>query len=309
MSFLAQRSHRVISRRLWSVRLLTVPLMLAFALLTSTVIVSPVHAADGRAISPEGELDALYRHGLGRAADGGGWQFYTERIHRDCRWGVLRASYEILTSPEALNRWRTPENLVGAIYAGLLDRAPDPDGFATWVNVTRVRGFPLAVTNVLASPEYRGRLNRICAGREGREPAQAAVLSPTESLNVYRGLWDASKWLAAGCGIQLVAFVTPIQGAHLALPIVQKALKLAKAAEAYDLIFGTCRAWYEIFSAAKHGWSLARLDYPVFWRMDTQSHHDLWPPDECTTWIRVGPNPSRPVTYKAQYPCGYGFDL
>ena len=95
-------------------------------------VTSPAPSAN--AGSPTGELTALYVHFLDRQPDGVSWNNYMNSglgINSDCRSGMLRATYDIATSAEAINRWQTPQNLAGAIYAGMLDRVRPPPGCST----------------------------------------------------------------------------------------------------------------------------------------------------------------------------------
>lgn len=277
---------------------------LTVAALAATVAFSSgASANDGRAVSPKGELNALYIHGLDRAPDQGGWNTYISMINGDCRWNLLRASYDILTSPEAANRWRTPQNLVGALYAALLNRAPDPGGFTTYVNLTNARGFPSAVVSVLASAEYKNRAAAICAGLPG---PPASMVSPDNGFALAAQTWNASKALAASCAFGVYqTFSGPLSdvfGGASTLKRVWDGIHSVRGGE--QLLANSCGAWYQVLLAVTYADNVSNAGYFTFWREDGIDVSG-WPGphNHCTNWIRIGTDPSHWNTYTLHYDC------
>lgn len=155
--------HRLVSRLLGG--------LTAVALLLGLSMLAPASAlaADGRAVSAEGEIRALYQHGLGRAASSADVQHYMRGVaDLGCVRGVVDASYQIMSSREADNRWRTSQDQAGSLYAGLLNRAPDAGGLRTvTTNISR-RGLEWSTGEMMGSREYRERLARICGTPVGQ---------------------------------------------------------------------------------------------------------------------------------------------
>jgi hypothetical protein len=179
---------------------------LATAALLAGVAVSSADTAgamdgsvpDRRPTSAEGEIAALYWHGLNRDPDAGGLATYTAETRQDCRWGVLKSSYAILTSPEARNVWRQdPQTLAGMLYASLLNRAPDPGGLQAYTAAVRDRGLEWATVSMLASDEYNRRLDRICPG------GGTAVMHTWDSAQAFAVdvLVPRAESLALACGV------------------------------------------------------------------------------------------------------------
>lgn len=260
-------------------------------------------AADGRAVSPEGELNALFRHGLGRGPDSGAWNLYMERTNATCREGVMRFSYDILISAEARNKWRTPENLVGSIYAALLDRAPDPGGFRTYVELTKARGFPLAVTHILASREYRDRLGRLC---NGRAYSNATMLLGDASNNVATSFEGVFRTHLLACGINTV--VNPFMPLKVAW-YTKATLKFALGQlEPYKSNKGGCWSAYRTLQAMIYSVDLSDAGYAVFWETHIDNiGNDVFGRQTCRQWMRVGSDPSSGIrAYGAEFKCGFG---
>jgi hypothetical protein len=274
---------------------LVAALMLA-ALVLGSLGAAPAHAADGREVNPRSELEWGYRHALGRGPDPSGWATYTREIDHDCRRGVMLASYDLLTSQEARHKWDPSpaplnETLVGAMYAALLNRAPDPGGFHTWVGVANQRGFPRAVTGVLSSPEYRDRLARICAGRKS---TNATMLNGSETKQHADGLIDGASDLLLACGIQsFVKFFLPLRG------VPRQAAAVNAAARAFLQLAGTgkaCKAGALTLEQAGYMLYLRELDYPVYFSLE-QWHSRSWVAT-CYARIGVGSDPSGGVRYQ-----------
>jgi hypothetical protein len=122
----------------------------------------------------------------------------------DCRRGTLEAAYTIMTSTEARQRWNDdPSDLAGMLYAGLLQRAPDEEGLQTSIRSIRGRGLGWATTEMLASPEYNGRLGALCAGQS---PSEARMLTWADTVHyVDQVLLPKARAVAVICGVDAVA--------------------------------------------------------------------------------------------------------
>jgi len=59
---------------------------------------APALAGDGMAVTPEGELRARYIHSLDRQLDPAGFNNFMWFVNRDCRWGVIDATFKIANS-------------------------------------------------------------------------------------------------------------------------------------------------------------------------------------------------------------------
>jgi hypothetical protein len=156
-------------------------------------------AADGRPATPEGELRSVYLHSLGRTADQGGVNTYLGLANQDCRAGVLRFSYDILTSPEAGRFLNAPDRQTNAIYMALLNRAPDPSGWATYLAMNRAEGIDRSTVDIMKSPEYRARLDGTCSGRQS--PSRVGVYNGDEVAEIVQNLLTGASVGSVTCGI------------------------------------------------------------------------------------------------------------
>jgi hypothetical protein len=116
-------------------------------------LTSPARANDGRVVSPDGELRAFYLHGLNRSPDSSGLNTYLGASGRDCRAGVLRFSYDILAGPEAARFLWAPDRQANAVFMALLNRAPDPSGWTTYLAMNRAEGIERSTVDIMKSPE------------------------------------------------------------------------------------------------------------------------------------------------------------
>lgn len=263
---------------------------LATALLLSAgVMTAPAaQAGDGRASTPEAELEAQYAHSLDRASDPEGFNHYMKGIKDNCLWGVMGASYSIATSPEARSRWKdNPEDLVGMLYASLLDRGPDQDGFATYTNVIRERSLEWAAASILSSDEYNARLASICNNR-----SRAASMYSWGDAQTFMDevLVEHAINLGSVCGFMRgVQFGSDKAARRTVVLYVQKKL----TDNIYNKLDGSCKAAATYALAA--GKVQATIDEgrgynPVFIQTDT--HRSWWTLRNITYFnLRVGPNP------------------
>jgi hypothetical protein len=154
---------------------------------------------DSRAVSAAGEITAQYWHGLNRDPDRAGLDNYMSFAGKNCRWGVLDGSYRILTSTEARQAWRNdPQTLAGMLYAALLNRPADAGGIAAYTAAIRDRGLPWATASMMGSPEYRVRLDRICAGRN-----ETATMMDWQAAQEFakEGFLKKAITAATACGV------------------------------------------------------------------------------------------------------------
>ncbi|MBL8160091.1 hypothetical protein JNJ66_06570 [Candidatus Saccharibacteria bacterium] len=128
-----------------------------------TVLTGTAAAADGREQSVTGEITAYAVHSWDRQPDAGELQANAQYAEEDgCHQGLTQAGFRIVASELTQATWPDPRDLVGAIYAALLDREPDAGGMDTSLTNINNRGVDFAVMEVLASAEYHNRLAGIC---------------------------------------------------------------------------------------------------------------------------------------------------
>ncbi len=163
---------------------------------------SPAQAYDGRAVSPAGELRSVHLYALDRAPDRRERSVSLRAADANCKSAVLRSSYDILTGREAARNLRTPQRRTNAVYLALLDRAPDPAGWAMYLAVNRVDGIDRSTADIMASPEYRNRLARVCAARPS---STVAVYRPEEVTGVVQSLLGAAAVGSTGCAVTPLA--------------------------------------------------------------------------------------------------------
>jgi hypothetical protein len=100
-------------------------------------------------------VDRVYRNVLGRAPDAAGQSFWTAKLAAATSRGQVMLSFS--ESPE-YHALTGNEVFVTMVYAGMLRRAPDPEGFARWVDFLDAGNSREAlIREVLESPEYRRR--------------------------------------------------------------------------------------------------------------------------------------------------------
>ncbi|MEV1292742.1 hypothetical protein [Pseudonocardia sp. NPDC049635] len=169
--------------------------VLAALVLPLAVAVAPeALATDGRDRTPTGELAAVYQHAFTRAPSGAERERDLQLAGMDCHWGVLDFSFRAMTSPEARGRWdNDPQDLAGMLYAGLLDRAPDAEGLQTSTRSIQQRGLEWATTEMLASPEYHRRIDRIC---QGLPSTGAAMMTWSDAVETAQSVVESRRQVA-----------------------------------------------------------------------------------------------------------------
>ncbi len=271
------------------------------ALTASVSTPAPATAANGRAASPDGELTAYFIHGLGREPDPGGFENYMSFIRQDCRWGLLDAGIKLLDSEEAHNRWGTTESKVGALYAALLNRAPDPGGFNTYVHAVNTRGMRWAITSIQSSPEFHNRFAPIC---NGWSQTNATLWDPQQGVLQAIAIHDAAEPLLWACGVSIL---TPGIGKIKLLRDASRLIKWSASAAlaAAQARGGGCWSAYNSVKAADEALSIVQWEganNPLFLQRTTREYwrySGRW----CETWIRVGPDAMTWTGYKANYRC------
>lgn len=215
-------------------------------------------------------------------------------VRDHCAWGVIETSYKLATSIEARNRWNNnSQDLAGMLYAGLLDRAPDPGGLITHTNDIRDRGLEWTVRSVMGSEEYRDRIRRICGDDS---VARGAMYTHGAAKDfAWNELMQKSLNLGASCGVMIK--VKDIMGIHKN-PKDNKAAWVMVAGELtnglWDEIDGTCAAAVTYVKAAIRIWQIVEEgpgDNPVFIQYDT--HHSWLTLRQVKYFtLRVGPDPT-----------------
>jgi hypothetical protein len=163
---------------------------------------SPAQAYDGRAVSPEGELRSVYRYALNRGPDRAERATHLGRATQGCKVGVLRFSFDVLAGREAARELHTPKQQTNGVFLALLDRAPDPSGWNTYLAMNRGEGLGRSTVDIMASADYRSRLARICAGRPA---STVAVYKPDEVPGVVQSLLTAATVGSTSCAVTAVA--------------------------------------------------------------------------------------------------------
>jgi len=123
-------------------------------------------------------ISKLYTEGLGRSADQGGWTNYANVFASGgCSVSTLdTVANSILLSPEFNGLGYSNPALVEVAYRALLNREPDPTGYATWNGDS----MSTIVSGIEASSEFSSLASTICSTPDyhyGSNPPLA--LSPT----------------------------------------------------------------------------------------------------------------------------------
>ena len=216
------------------------------------------HASDGRAVSPEGELRSVYLHALDRRPDKGGRTTYLPAADLNCKAGVLRFSFDILTGREADRQLFNANRQTAAIFLALLDRAPDPAGRATYLAMNRAENIDRSTVDIMKSAEYRGRLTRICAGRPSDH---VAVYSPDEVVGVVQSLLTAATVGSTGCAVTSIANRMRANRTRAGLATVASYSGQLNAVVAGN---ATCRFAKQIALAAAWAATIASTGRPVY---------------------------------------------
>jgi hypothetical protein len=265
------------------------------------VTTTPAAAADGRAVSAQGEIRAVLYHAFDRNPDGPqpdrhSVPYYMVGVKNlGCQWGISDATFKMLTSAEAQNRWHhNAQDLAGMLYAALLDRAPDPGGLRTYTSAIQVYSLNWATRQMMGSAEYRTRLARIC----NASGLSAAMFDWETAWNFARNtLLDRAKVNAIACGQQKA--VDKIVG-WKDNPKPGPAILINASGEIAKILQGwledSCRAAVTYVEAAAsialHTMDGADGHNAVFIRIDT---HKSWLTGHMVTYfsIIVGPNPTQ----------------
>ena len=184
---------------------------------------APAAASDGRARDAVAEVAAYYRHFLGRAPDTAGLMHFLDAVNVDCRAGVRSAGWAIANSGEAAAFLRHNDRRANSLYAGFLDRVPDPQGWHDQKNALDAGvSFAQITRNVQASPEFGARLDAMCAGARSRETVDCTSIAaqgpPSASIppgqqthfNCYPAAGGSAPTLSQKCMVALVEATTGI---------------------------------------------------------------------------------------------------
>ncbi len=100
-------------------------------------------------------IDLVYDNVLERTPDDGGRRFWLDRMADGLARGAVMTAFS--ESPEYVGKTNA-EIVVRSIYEGLLQREPDPSGFAFWVSEYRSgRSLTGMIRGFLESDEYANR--------------------------------------------------------------------------------------------------------------------------------------------------------
>ncbi|GAA0804200.1 hypothetical protein [Spirilliplanes yamanashiensis] len=220
---------------------------------------TPAQAYDGRAVSPQGELRSIYLHALDRQPHRAARDAFLPPAARDCRAGVLRFSFDVLTSPAVARHLPTAGRRTSALYLSLLDRAPDTSGWAAHTAMSKAAGLERATVDVMMSAEYRNRLTRLCAGLPS---GHAAVYSPDEIAGVVQTLLLSTTVAPATCAVTgVVGRMRAHRGRAGLASVAAYSGQLATAAVGTN---PTCRFAQQIALGAAWAASIAATGHPVY---------------------------------------------
>ncbi|GAA2707213.1 hypothetical protein [Actinoplanes palleronii] len=113
-----------------------------------------------------------------------------------------RGCQDLLNNPEAARFLNAPDRQTNAVFMALLNRAPDPSGWATYLAMNRAEGIDRSTVDIMKSPEYRSRLNAICAGRTS--PSRVGVYNGAEVADIVQNLLTAASIGMLNCGVTSV---------------------------------------------------------------------------------------------------------
>lgn len=173
---------------------LAIQAALAVAIMLGASIVG-AGVASAAAPPPSDEMVRMYSEFLGREPDSSGLAQYQQFVDQDCRWGIQSAAFKIANSDEAHDKGR---NNAETLYRALLDREPDSKGEATYAGALGARGLRWSVAAMMASSEYRNRLERICAGQDS---TQGVMMPNDEAADYADELYRHSGNLLKVCGV------------------------------------------------------------------------------------------------------------
>ena len=276
--------------------------LLVFAMLLG--LATSANAATG---SPDDEVNAYFTAFLHRAPEAGP-NDYVNRVHEDCKWGLLQAAYNIGDSAESHNANPAVADKVTAAYRGLLGRDPDASGLDTYTAATNARGFRFTIMDLMASDEFHGRLNSIC---NGHTTSNVNVLSPNSAVGAATGLMDAAYTESKACSIGVISgAATSIAAAAASGPAAAVAAIQGAAFAVRGYASSPIRAcWTTIqtIRAANRIIELASFygdDNPTFIGMhqwEVRKH--VWDPKVCHVTMWYGPGPSEYETTQVEFNC------
>lgn len=140
----------------------------AASLLGGLTMTGTALADDGRSVSPIGELRAVYQHAQQRVVSDAFFDGIQGDINDNCETAVVTQTYSAMTSYDTTALWTTPMDQAGALYAALLNRAPDESGLLSYTDSIAAKGLPWATGEMMGSQEYRDRLRTICSVSTGQ---------------------------------------------------------------------------------------------------------------------------------------------
>jgi hypothetical protein len=267
-------------------------LVITCCLLVSGVGPALAHTSDdGRPATAAGELNALYRHALNRTPDPDGQSAYLSLADKDCRVGVLRFSYDILTSAEAARYLWSADRQTNAVYMTLLNRAPDPDGWKTYLAMNRSEGIDRSTVDIMKSQEYRNRLAAIC---QGRNSSLVGVYNRDEAAQIVDNLLRGAALGSVTCGINtLVKKLRKFKGKPSLGAIAAYSADLS---EKISNTKGACKLVGQSALAATRIAYIASLDHPVYVN-EVRTTSTGWISKKTTYTWHVGWTPSDTLTF------------
>lgn len=162
-----------------------------------------------RTRSIQGEVITYYRYALNRAPDVGGFRFWVNAAAASCSPGFGNVPSGIWNSPEFRARSLTRAQRVQTLYQGLLARTGSSSEVGWYLNAMgHGATWNSVVSGFANSPEYRGRVSRICAVHANPRlfVGEADVLLTAMSFsmwlrhrNLRMQVTDPYNWTHNGC--------------------------------------------------------------------------------------------------------------
>jgi hypothetical protein len=127
-------------------------------------------------------VELVYQNVLGRPADLSGRAFWLEQMAAGTSRGAVMLGFS-----ESVENIRDMDPIVKAtmLYAGMLGRAPEPNGLNYWVGVIRDGGsFTAVIGGFLGQAEYRNRMERLYPVKHPLTGERSETTNPNRALAV-----------------------------------------------------------------------------------------------------------------------------
>ncbi len=127
-------------------------------------------------------IELVYQNVLGRASDAAGRAYWLDRMAAGTSRGAVMLGFS-----ESVENIRDMDPIVKAtmLYAGMLGRAPEPNGLNYWTGVIRDGGaYTGVIAGFLGQPEYRNRMARLYPVKHPLTGERSETINPGRALVV-----------------------------------------------------------------------------------------------------------------------------